>query len=340
MKRTSRPFLLLAAPVLLLLVCGCGKLRRAKSDASASQAPAAAFTRANYMRLEPGLSEPEVVAMFGPPQETWTEWKDSKKSVWINGSQKVTVTFQGDQLIASSYPGEAEERRRQRAAHQAAAVLMTPLREYVLKNHNRFPARLEELDLTPLKGHPDTMAVLKRGDIVIPWGKSANRLVWAHWKEAPEYGGWYVRFDDNSFERVTPAEFAKLNAILLTADTIPADIVAKSAPEPGKPDPFAAAERSDRGTQGFFTSAEMLPLLKSKPANLDEVAAHMVRSHNNVVMLRRLEKGELIVRWGRDPKQGVYAYPRGFPKAGSWAIYNGQWAAFARLEDAQKAFDE
>ena len=60
-------------------------------------------------------------------------------------------------------------------------------------------------------------------------------------------------------------------------------------------------------------------------------------------VLRALEKGQLVVRWGRDPKQGVYAYPKGFPgyaEEHRWAIYKGQWAPFQTVEEAKKAFDE
>ncbi|WP_020470424.1 hypothetical protein [Zavarzinella formosa] len=302
-----------------------------------------ALSRAGYVRLEqPDFAESELANVFGPPQEVSSESKDTKKYVWISGKTKLTVFVKDGKVISSFYPGQAEERARRNVAYQAAAAIMTPVRDYVLKNGNRFPAKMDELDLAPLKGHPEMMDALKRGEVVLPWGKSANRLVWAHWKETPQIGGPYVRFDGKGFHYAGPPEFARLEAIVLTAATIPADLIEQSKPDPGEPKTFAAHDKKAVGVsaQGFFTAGNLTPLLTSKPANADEIAKHMVRNYWHTEVLRLLEKGDLIVRWGRDPKRGVYAYPKGFPMKESWAIYNGNWAPFDRLENAQKAFDE
>lgn len=353
MMQANRSFLVLAILAFFLAISGCGRKNPGTPTPSwtgtedpgptkANTKPEA-LTRANYFRLDNDFPEADLVGTFGPPQQVEMESKDVRKYIWISGKTKLTVHVKDGKVVGSWYPGEHEERGKRNKAHQAALATVTTLREYVLKNKNRFPPRLEDLDLKLLAGNADAMAALKNGDVVVPWGKSANRLIWAYWKDSPQFGGPYVRFDGKDFHKCSPQEFARLDAIVLTADTIPADIVATSKPGPGEPTLLVGQEKKGIGAQGFFTAGNLMHLLVSKPGSLDEVAKHMVRNYWHVQALRALEKGDLIVRWGRDPKQGVYAYPRYFPSAGDpagWAIYKGQWAPFERIEDAKKAFAE
>ncbi len=352
MKRPSRPFLLLVTLTFFPAVYGCsgGDSRSPNpsepesGETSKVNTRPEALNRANYLRLDQGIAESELRAIFGPPQEVHQESKDSRKYIWKSGQTKLDVVVENGKVVGSWYPGEHEERKNRAAAVEAARSIVDMLRKYALKNKNRFPQRLEDLDPAELaRVGPDTMAILKRGDAIIPWGKSANRLVWGWWKDTPQYGGPWIRFDGKRFDMATPKEFVRLEAVVLTADTIPADIATESKPRPGQPATLASQEKQGIGAQGFFTAGMLARLLQTEPGSLDEVAKHLVRNYWDVEVLRALEKGEILVRWGRDPRKCVYAYPRGFPKGGDpagWAIYKGQWASFEFEDEARKAFAE
>src|SRR5262249_8506944 len=207
MKRANRTFLLLAA--LMVFRCGGRRSRnpRVVKDGTDAPGPAKvnprtgelatsktntkpeAFTRANFLRLDQGISEAELGQIFGPPQESYPESKDTRRYTWKNGKDKLQVDVRGGKVVSSLYPGEFEERQNRTAAIVAARSLMDDVRRHVLKNKNRFPERLDDLDPDTLARHsPETKAIFKRGDAVFSWGKSANRLVWAWWKDTPEHG--------------------------------------------------------------------------------------------------------------------------------------------------------
>lgn len=362
MTSASRVLLSLIVLGTAVFVCGCGGDSRTKiSSGTSNEEPASAqpsanisplttaktntkpdaLNRANLARLDFDFPESELVGLFGPPQQSSPEG-DTRQYIWTSGKAKLDVRTKNGKVVSAFNPILEEVRKKQLDAYNAAGAIYGPLREYVLKHNNHFPAKLEDLDLGMLKGDAKTMAILNSGEVVVPWGKSANCLVWAWWKDTPEIGGPYFRYDHKGFPKTPPKEFARLNAIVLTAETIPADLLAN---KPGPKDPQTAAQNEKKGigAQGFFTAGMIQPFLVTSPTNLDEIAKHQARDYWSTYALRLLEKGAIVVRWGRDPKQGVYAYPRGFPKAGDpdgWAIYKGQWVPFERIEDAKKAFDE
>jgi hypothetical protein len=148
-------------------------------------------------------------------------------------------------------------------------------------------------------------------------------MIWAWWKDTPETGGPYIRYDLTIVRDATPAEFAKQKGVKLTAKTIPA--------EHAKPSLQAKA-----GEPGFFVSTTFMTPLSPciddpkapAPKSLDDYPVFMVRDDLMYEGLRAIEAGEIVVRWDRHPGRGLYMYPRNFRTHGGWAVVDGRFNVY------------
>src|SRR5262245_31315187 len=124
MKRATSSILLVAA--LAVFGCGGGDPRNPTVAKDGTDAPGPAkvnprtgelatsktntmpeaFTRANFLRLDQGISEAELGQIFGPPQESFPESNDTRRYTWKNGKAKLQVDVRGGKVVASLYPGE------------------------------------------------------------------------------------------------------------------------------------------------------------------------------------------------------------------------------------------
>jgi hypothetical protein len=229
------------AAMLAPAVAGCNRydVGAGGGDGGKDGSPAEAkpdpkvFTRSNYYRVKPGMTLAEVQKIFGPPQKKEPE-SGVTRYVWIAGAQKFEVFAENDRVRFTLWPGKDEDDRRRREASGAAGHVVNHLREYAISHRNRMPQRPEELDQLRTE-EPKAFELLKSGEVVVPWGQSANRLVWAYWKDTPEFGGPYLRFDGKGYDDCDPAQFKRLKDVLLTSATIPEDVAGVGKPGPGQP---------------------------------------------------------------------------------------------------------
>jgi hypothetical protein len=343
----ARSILLLVAALCLV---GCGRrdsdpesgpgAGRSGGTTGATR-PGGRFSRANYRKVmekhHNGLGTPvrDVEKLFGPPAKIEARGDGKAKYTWTGDTKDewFSAFVNGKYVEQTDWPGKSADDSRRGAFAGAAEPLTVHLRNYALAHRSKLPARLD--DLAGLKAKlPKAYELLQSGEIVVPWGKSANCLLWAWWKDTPETGGPYVRFDSKRYD-CTTAQFAKLRDTALTSATIPADLVDPKEPRPPR------GNNSGKGPPaGFWMCDGLLSMIApmkpdNPPTSLDEFPKFMVRSNSAKWALSALEKKEVVLRWGKPPGEGVWAYPAEFPKAGGWAIVKGERREYTADEAAK-----
>jgi hypothetical protein len=331
--------------LLVAVALGCGNSRTvddgsntgnsspAKSGPSGTVHPTASgerFTKVNFVRVQPGMSLVEVEKIFGSAAtnkdvgggETEYTWGPKDKQLWVKVNKGKVAWVR--------WPGKEEHEKRLRAAIHCLPGLARSLEEYAIRNGCKFPPSAAELKLIGGSA-AETPDLLKSGEIVVPWGETANQMVWAWWKDTPEFGGPYIRYDLKLTENATPADFTKLKGVKLTAKTIPAE---HTTPTPWE----------KTGEPGFYVSSTIMLTLSHctndpkipAPTGLHDYPVFMVRGDLPYAALRMIESGEIVVRWDRHPAKGLYMYPKDFPKKGGWAVYNGSFTGVISLAEAEK----
>lgn len=231
--------------------------------------------------------------------------------------------------------GQQDRNRRLQTAREHLHALALVLGEHMLaQGTSRFPASFAEVK-TARTLDPELGKLVAAGEIVVPWGESANQLVWAWWKDTPETGGPYIRYDLKRFDNAKPDEFAKQKGVKLTVKTIP--------PEYTNSGPWEKPEKA------FFvmnTFAEPLRAWVKNPAlpgpkSLSEYPVFATRNEESLAVLRLIESGQLVVRWDRHPARGLYAYyPKNFPLDGGWAVVDGVPKDYTSLEARKLIADD
>ena len=315
---------------------GCGRGAE-PADSGGSAAPAATapsrphgtsdgFTRTNFVRVQPGMTVRDVELLFGPAATRSNVGGGEMEYRWGPKDRQLLVNAKGGRVQWVRWPGKEQHDRRQLLAGRCLHGLARALEEYALLHGSRFPQRSADLKL--LSGVAAELPdLLRSGEIIVPWGETANQMIWAWWKDTPEVGGPFIRYDLKLTENASPAEFAKQKGVKLTAKTIPAENAV-----PWKP----------RGEPGFFLSETFMhplgPCIKDPtippPRGLGDYPVFMVRGDIEYAGLLAVESGAVVVRWDRHPARGLYMYPKDFPQKGGWAIVDGRFWPYTPAEAA------
>jgi len=318
-------------PLFVAVLIGCGRGAEPADSDGGSAAPAGtapsrpramgdAFTRANFVRVQPGMTLRDVELLFGPTTTSADVGGGETEYRWGPKDRQLLVNVKRGKVQWVRWPGKEEHDRRQMLAGRCLHGLARSLEEYALKHGSRFPPGFADLKL--IGGSAAELPELVRsGEIVVPWGETANQMIWAWWKDTPEVGGPFIRYDLKLTENGLPQEFAKQKGVKLTAKTIPAENAV-----PWKP----------HGEPGFFLSTTFMfplwPCMKDAtippPRGLSDYPVFMVRGDMAYAGLKAVESGAVVVRWDRHPAHGLYMYPNTFPRRGGWAIVDGGFRTY------------
>ena len=303
-----------------------GPAPKSGSTPTKPQASADRFTRANFHRVRSGVTLAEVEKIFGPPDTRQEQGSDAAELTWGPKERQLWVAVRKGIVQGASWPGLVEHDTRLMRARENLHGLAMMLEDHALRHGSRLPKSFAEVKSkrTPSAELPGLVA---SGEIVVPWGETANQMIWAWWKDTPETGGPYIRYDLTIARDATPTEFAKLKGVKLTVKTIPA--------EHAKP-----SLQAKEGEPGFFLSTTFMTPLGPciddpkvpAPKSLDDYPVFMVRDDLMYEGLRAIEAGEIVVRWDRHPGRGLYMYPKNFRTHGGWAVVDGRFNVYTLAE--------
>lgn len=346
---------LLAALVVSTALTGCGgdkgsgttktggdppPAKKVAPGADRSAPPAAKTPRptgpvmstANFARIRPGTPVNDVVAVFGPAEDSQSQGGGTTLYTWGPKGQQLSVSAKNGVVEFVRWPGSDEFFKRRQMAFDNVRELAVLFTDHALVSGNRLPAKFSDLK-SKREPSPQLVKLIAAGEIVAPWGESANQLVWGWWKDTPEFGGPYARYDEQRFEYAAPDQFKALRATKLSTKTVPEE--------------HTKDDITNRGEPGFFLATSFMTPLHPyvtdpklpPPRSLADYPYFMIRDGGTYAAVKAVETGAVVVRWDGHPAKGLYLHNQGFETRGGWAIWDTQFYPCATAADAARLLE-